>query len=215
MVVPDNPKIFHIVHIDHLGSIVRDGALFSYAIMSQRSDNPGTNIGMGHIKERRMLKSVGDSAAGTVGEYVPFYFCPRSVMLYIMYKGDHPDITYRGGQAPVIHLVSDMDQATSWAAAQGRSWAFTNANASTGYVQFFHGKHQLNELRWDLIKLRDFRPQQVSEAKHSEFLVKDSFAWELITGIVVYNEATKRLVEEAIKDAKHKPIVKVCEQWYY
>ncbi len=39
-----------------------------------------------------------------VGEYVPFYFCPRSVMLYILYMGNHPELGYRGGQAPIVHL---------------------------------------------------------------------------------------------------------------
>lgn len=213
MDIPDNPKIFHIVHVDHLDSIVHDNRLLSDATMSQRPDNYGTQIGMRHIKDRRMATAVDNN--GTVGEYVPFYFCPRSVMLFIMYKSDHPDITYRGGQEPIIHLVSDMDRAIGWADKHGNSWVFSNTNAGAGYVEFFRDKSKLNELRWDLIKLRDFRPQQIKDAKQSEFLVKNEFPWELITGIVVYNEATKKRVEETIKDAKHKPVVKVCKEWYY
>lgn len=108
MTVPENPKIFHIVHVDHLASIVHDGGLFSDAVMSQRADDFGTKIGMQHIKERRMQAPVGGPAGGMVGEYVPFYFCPRSIMLYIMHMSDHPDITYRGGQAPIIHLVTSF-----------------------------------------------------------------------------------------------------------
>lgn len=183
--------------------------------MSRRPDSYGTKIGMQHIKERRMVARVGEPSKGMVGEYVPFYFCPRSIMLYIMYMSDHPDITYRGGQEPILHLVSDMDRAIEWATVHGRSWAFTNTNAGAGYAEFFFDKKQLHNLRWDLLPLRDFTPQQVKNAKQSEFLVKDDFPWELITEIVVYDAATKRQVEEIIKNAKHKPIVRVCKEWYY
>lgn len=215
MKVPDNPKIFHIVHIDHLYSIIHDGGLFSDAIMSQRPDVYGTKIGMDHIKERRMQKRIGNSGEGVVGEYVPFYFCPRSVMLYIMYKSDHSDITYRGGQEPIIHLVSDVNSAIKKATEEGRQWLFTDKNAGTGYAEFFNDTKDFDKLQWDLIKLNDFRPQQVKDAKQSEFLVKNTFPWELITHIVVYNETTKQKVEELTKDTKHKPVVKVIKEWYY
>ena len=39
-----------------------------------------------------------------VGEYVPFYFCPRSVMLYVIHCANHPDIVYTEGQRPIVHL---------------------------------------------------------------------------------------------------------------
>ena len=35
-----------------------------------------------------------------VGEYVPFNFCPRSVMLYILHMGNAEGLTYHGGQGP-------------------------------------------------------------------------------------------------------------------
>jgi ssDNA thymidine ADP-ribosyltransferase, DarT len=28
-----------------------------------------------------------------VGEYVPFYFCPRSITLFLLHKGNHVDLT--------------------------------------------------------------------------------------------------------------------------
>jgi len=44
----------------------------------------------------------------TVGQYVPFYFCPRSVMLYVLHRGNHPSLEYRGGQTPLVHLEADL-----------------------------------------------------------------------------------------------------------
>jgi hypothetical protein len=50
---PTNPKIYHIVHLDHLPSILNDGFLFSDATMNGRMA-AGTVIGMPKIKERRL-----------------------------------------------------------------------------------------------------------------------------------------------------------------
>jgi len=29
-------------------------------------------------------------------------------MLYILWKGNHPEVTYRGGQESIVHLVADV-----------------------------------------------------------------------------------------------------------
>jgi hypothetical protein len=64
-----------------------------------------------------------------VGECVPFYFCPRSVMLYMFHMRNHRDIEYRGGQEPILHLMADLRRAVEWAGQNGLRWAFTNSNA--------------------------------------------------------------------------------------
>lgn len=215
MQVPENPKLFHIVHVDHLASVIGDGRLFSDAIMSTRSDY-GTNIGMEHIKERRMKIPVYESGKGFVGEHVPFYFRPRSMMLYPIYKRTHKDITYRGGQRNVIHLVSNVNDAISWANKNKKTWAFSDRNASIGHVKFYYDRADLSKLRWDVMAVKDFsRDSEVREVIQSEFLVRDSFAWELINEIAVYDEAIRRQVGVLLENAKHKPIVTVHKEWYY
>ena len=49
MKIPANPKIYHIVHVDNLASIVATGGLLSDAMMAGRTG--GTVIGMSGIKE--------------------------------------------------------------------------------------------------------------------------------------------------------------------
>jgi hypothetical protein len=41
-----------------------------------------------------------------VGECVPFYFCPRSVMFYLIHMRSH-ELPYKGGQGPIVHLEAD------------------------------------------------------------------------------------------------------------
>jgi hypothetical protein len=121
---PAQPKIYHIVHKDRLASIIADGCLWSDAIIFQRND-AGTTIGMGHIKERQLGLPVACHNGTCVGDYVPFYFCSRSIMLYVIRCGNQPGLTYRGGQEPIVHLEADLHEVISWANGAGRRWAFS------------------------------------------------------------------------------------------
>lgn len=85
MPVPDEPKIYHIVHIDRLASIVADNRLWCDAKMVTKQPR-GTTIGMNLIKERRRTNALRSHSGLCVGDCVPFYFCPRSVMLYLIYQ---------------------------------------------------------------------------------------------------------------------------------
>ncbi len=96
MAIPEHPKIYHILHVDRLPSIIADNHLWCDAQITKYS-SLGTSIGMNKIKQRRLkelkLKSYPDLY---IGQCVPFYFCPRSIMLYVIHQGN-PDLIYEGG----------------------------------------------------------------------------------------------------------------------
>ena len=50
-----------------------------------------------------------------VGDCVPFYFCPRSVMLYVISMRNHAELSYQGGQEPIVHLEADLYDVVAWA----------------------------------------------------------------------------------------------------
>jgi|SRR5579864_284430 len=134
---PAQPKIYHISHGRNLVRILSAGCLCSEAEMNPRG-GPEVAIGMSEIKARRLNELPLSCHPGTrVGEYVPFYFCPRSVMLYILHMGNHPGLTYKEGQRPIVHLEADIHEVVSWAESQNRRWAFTDRNAGCGYFQSF------------------------------------------------------------------------------
>lgn len=53
------------------------------------------------------------------------------------------------------------------------------------------------------------------EKKQAEFLVHNKLPWELIYGIAVINDDVGLNVESMLKGQKHKPIIKVKNEWYY
>jgi len=148
---PARPKVYHITHMDNLPSIVADGELLSDAAVIAKG-GPAQPIGMSGIKRRRVEELEVDCYPGTkVGDYVPFYFCPRSVMLYVIHCANHVELTYRGGQDPIVHLEADVQQVVSWANANQVRWAFSLSNAGARYTEFRSNLESLAELDWNAI----------------------------------------------------------------
>ncbi len=91
---------------------------------------PRQTIGMSEIKRRRLEEIEVTCYPGTkVGEYVPFYFCPRSVMLYLIYRGNHPNLDYREGQETIVHLEANFYKVVEWANKNSVRWVFSLSNA--------------------------------------------------------------------------------------
>lgn len=215
MTVPANPKIYHIVHIDKLPSIIGSGGLLSDAQVQQANNNgAGTNIGMDHIKARRLNELTLTSHPGLfVGKCVPFYFCPRSVMLYVISKGNHSDINYQDGQNKILHLEADLQKTVTWAQQNSMRWAFTSSNAGSYYFDDWNDLQFLNQVDWSAISARSWA--RCSEAKQAEFLIENSFPYGLIERIGTQSVEVATQVMQLQQGLSQKPSVVVENSWYY
>jgi hypothetical protein len=211
---PDRPKIYHILHVDKLPSVIADGELLCDAEIVQRG-SAGTTIGMGSIKQRRLVLPIDCHPGDRVGDYVPFYFCPRSIMLYVIHRANHPELTYRGGQEPIVHLEADLRAVVSWATAQHRRWAFSLSNAGAHYTQFRSHLDDLGQIDWHAVTATDFRTADVKEGKQAEFLVHQSLPWELVERVGVLSPEVAQRAANAIHGAVHRPRIEVHRDWYY
>jgi len=171
MTVPAQPKLYHIVHVDRLASIVGDGALWCDAEAGRRQVS-GTTIGFNHIKKRRLELDLKSNPGLKVGACVPFYFCPRSVMLFLIHKGNSLELSYRGGQGDILHLELDLHAVVQWASAHAKRWAFTLSNAGSYYFEDRCRLDQLDELDWAAIAATSW--QDVKGPKQAEFLLEHS-----------------------------------------
>jgi len=210
---PVNPKIYHIVHVDRLPSIIKDGYLSCDAevIMHAR---PGTTIGMNQIKERRLKElTLASHPELHVGDCVPFYFCPRSIMLYLLHQANHPELIYRGGQEPIVHLEADLEETVAWAEKYDLRWAFTLSNAGAYYFEDRADLGQLGEIEWPAVQARNWRA--CKEGKQAEFLIEQHFPWELVKRIGVVSRPVYAQVQAALHRAGHRPTVEILPDWYY
>lgn len=214
---PARPCVYHITHVDNLPAILSQRALWSDARVRAQRVAP-TLVGMTTIKQRRLTLPVHGHPGLRVGDCVPFYFCPRSVMLYILHRGNHPEITYRGGQDPIVHLEADLHAAVAHLGVTRRRWAFSLANAGARATEFRTDLDRIADIDWAAVQSTDFRDAAVKEAKQAEFLVEDVFEWSLVDRIGVRSAATRRLVEGVL--ATHGggagvPVVHEIPAWYY
>lgn len=214
----ENPKIYHIAHMDRLAGITAEGYLYSDAVVRQKF-NAGTTIGMDSIKQARLVKPLLSYPDLHVGDCVPFYFCPRSVMLYLIKCGNDPELAYQGGETPIIHLEADFHNAIAWAKTSKKRWVFTSENARAGSAEDYNNVIHLDKLNWPAIHNNGWGYKGVDPIiksyKQAEFLLEDAFPWHLVERIGIHPRADARAITIAMRNCNHRPPVLIMKDWYY
>jgi hypothetical protein len=202
-------KIFHITDIRNLSGILRSNGLCS----DQKLQDLGINhsaIGYSNIKLRRLREiRVPCCRNRYVGCFVPFYFCPRSVMLFTINKGrtGRPP----GCQATILHLVSTVDKAFQIPV----EWAISDGNAGASATLFASDIASFDTLNWSHLRTGDWTLPEVKHEKQREFLVADFYPWTAIDEVVCHNPAVESEVNQLLQNSQHKPIVRTEARWYY
>lgn len=199
--------IYHITDASNLPGIIAGGGLVSEAALAAKG-GPKVVIGYDHIKLRRMEQTrIPHANNRFVGEFVPFYYCPRSPMLYVVNRGR----TGRqpGCQTEIVHLVSTVANGI----ALGRQWAISDVNAGSNYPSFFNHPNALDSLDWQAIGSQYW--QNCATQKAAEFLVADAFPWQQIVAIGCHNQTVAQRVTAALAASSHKPRVLLRPAWYY
>src|SRR2546428_2790827 len=144
MAVPNPVRLFHITAIANLAGICQAGALLS--------KNEGTAAGIAYqniayqgAQGARAVRAVPNPPGGSVHDYVPFYFAPRSPMLGAIEKGNVTGCDWR--QADIVHLETTIAQVT----AGGTLFVFYDRNATLPYSRPFTDLAHLGEVAWDIL----------------------------------------------------------------
>lgn len=205
-------KIYHITHIRNLPSIIEHGGILCDNSMASKIVNH-VGIAHSHIKERRARKSVPLSPGGTLADYVPFYFAPRSPMLYAIHSGYVEG--YREGETAVLHLVSSVDKVTK----AGFKFVFTDGHAEMAISKFYNNSIDLNKIDWKIMEAMYWNDTEEdndrSRRRQSEFLVQRFFPWTCIEEIGVINGVMEDKVNATLSSCSHKPAVTRHKNWYY
>lgn len=210
-------SIYHIVHVNRLPSIVKTGGLLCDAEIVRLSEEGqclGTSIGLDDLKSRRRHRMLHSRPGLRVGECVPFYFCPRSVMLHSIYV-KNPRLTYRDGQDSIVHLKAELEETVSWAQENNHRWVITTSNASHDTCADYADLTAIREINWDSVHARSWGWHPRRDEKQAEFLLEKFFPWEMVIEIGVCVPGVKQQVSEAIAVTTHKPHVSVVPGWYY
>jgi hypothetical protein len=129
--------------------------------------------------------------------------------------GNHPDLSYRGGQQPIVHLQADLNTVIHWADENAIPWAFTNGNASAKLTDFYNQLSQIDRINWNAVQSTNFSDSKIKEGKQAEFLLFDVFPWTLIEKIGTINSTIAARTKTNLLNSDHQPAIDVEPSWYF
>ena len=210
--VPAPCRVYRILHFDNLAGIIEQGGLWCGNEMAERNV-PYKQIGLQNLTQQRTGRTVPVGPGGNLNDYVPFYFCPRSVMLYNIHTGRVP--TYTGGQEPIIYLVTTVEKIR----LDAHPFAFTDRHAKLTVASFSTDPSDLSSLDWPTIQSNDFGHRvddpERKDRKAAEFLVHRFVPLSSILGIGVYSQKWKDDCDQLLEAAGVDLRVKVHPGWFF
>lgn len=211
---PEHRLLFHFTHVGNVAALLAEGRLLADAAVTERGDLLRVEVGQRGIKERRRGLAVPSGPGGHVCDYVPFYFAPRSPMLYVIEQGQVE--AYQQGQEPIAYLVSRVDRIQ----ATGRPIVFSDRNCAVATARFSDDLSQLDDLvDWPVMQ----DPMWNDTAEHpdrkqrrmAEMLVHRELPVTALLGLAVMNGARREEVAQVVREAGADLPVHVRRGWYY
>jgi hypothetical protein len=195
MTVPDNPSIFRMVHWQNVKHILLHGI----CCREHANYDPNyVNIGHTQLIGDRHQYPIPLAGAGNLGEYVPFYFAGHTPMLYLI-KNGFKGVTQRP-QEDIIYILCKVNDIYD----ANLEFVFTDRNAKIAVAEYYDDLADLDKLEWEIIKNQDWKNTETNLArqdfKQAEFLIKNYVPVELIRGLIVFNNAKKKQMEDIITE---------------
>ena len=169
-------------------------------------------IAYANLKEKRASTRVTVGPGGTLADYVPFYYAPRSPMLYANHKGfvaGNPN-----GQDEIVHLVFDVADL-----ADRGDFVITDGHAATPLTTQFDDLRGLGEIDWPIMEDRYWADTDEDgdrkRRRQAEFLVRDRVPFGAIRLVGVIDGTIEQRVNAALQAADQPPLIRIRRDWYY
>lgn len=207
---PERARIFRITHVDNLSWVLENGL---HCANSELRDPNFICIGLQKLIERRRIQEVPVGPGGTLSDYVPFYFTPRSIML-LNIKTGHNEVVKRANTEIVI-LVSSLNRL----AQCDLKFVFTSGHAKLAESDYFDSVEDLDEVDWKLLRSGDFERDPDDPGKpgryQAEALVHRQVPVEALKGIACYNDQVASQMASLVAQQGLEIPVKVVADWYF
>lgn len=207
---PEKALIWRIVHRRNLPWVLQHGL---HCGNSPERSAEWVSIGNPELIAKRSVRRVPIAPGGTLGDYVPFYFTPFSVMLRNIHTG------WNGiQQVPnddILILVSSLRRVSEL----GLPFLFTDSHAYGGLARFYADLARLDRVDWPLLQRRDFKRDPEDPAKleryQAEALVHRHLPLAAVLGVVCHTDDARREIERKMIDAGVTLTVHTRPHWYF
>lgn len=205
---PEKGLAFRVIHVDNLPDVLRFGAL------AYNRSRPGQSyhaIGNDGIIDARKRRRVPIEPGGTLADYVPFYFTPRSMMLMNILTGR--GVPQKPKQEMVI-LVSSVPHLVK----MGARFIFTDGHAGMLESSFYDSPADLNQIDWDILQRSDFARSETDFGKsrryQAELLVHGCVRVTDLLGLACSDAKAQQRFVSIVEAADLTLPVRVKHQWY-
>lgn len=206
---PKRTYIYRIIHRDNLEIVLRDKKIYAPNFGKDKNYIP---IGETELIKQRSALAIPKSPGGTIEDYISFYFCVRSPMLYCIKHGF--DVNQRP-QNEIIYLVSSIEKLVEL----NKKFVFTDGHAYAAFTYFSSGINKINQLDWEVIKSNRCNNTESDSdrkrRKQAECFVHKYIELKAIHSIGVYNQECYDYIRGALKNYNSEIPVKIIPEWYY
>lgn len=207
---PEKALIWRILHRHNLPWVLKNGIHCGNSSIRSRE---WVSIGNAELIEKRAARPVPVPPGGTLGDYVPFYFTPFSVMLRNIHTGWNG--IKQVPNADIVILVSSLRRVSEL----GLSFLFTSSHAYSGLARFHDDLARLDQIDWPLLQRRDFKRDPEDPGKleryQAEALVHRHVPLEALLGIVCYTDGVRAEIEGTMRASGLSLPVYTRPNWYF
>jgi hypothetical protein len=201
---------YRICHILNLPDLLQVGLCTKHHPLANQNFVPIGNNEIINVRDTTRIKIAG---YGLIGEYVPFYFTPRSIMLYNIVTGHRAPVVPTVPRNQIVIIRSRIEQLI-----EAHRYFFTDGQANDAATDHFSDLKDLDKIDWEIIHNSNFskdgdfdRPRRYQ----AEFLVHNHVPVSAIESIIVYDESTKDDVIRQVKQYGQNVAVKTIREYFF
>ena len=207
---PDNALIFRITHVRNVPWILANGL---HSRTSGRIDPDFVTIGRPDIIAMRDGRAVPIPPYGTLSDYIPFYFTPKSPMMYNIVTG------WGGIPRQSSSDIAIMVSSLRGLADSGITALYTDRHAYLRTARFFSSLDHLHAISWGPLQRHDFSRDvddpEKKEKYQAEALVHRHLLIEHLSEIACYSDEGRVFLEESRDELDLQLTITVRRRWYF
>lgn len=152
---------------------------------------------------------------GCIGEYVPFYFTPKSMMLFNIVTGYQAPLVPQLPKEDILVircLIEDVSKANKF--------FFTDGQANVKQITtHYNNLADLDKIDWTIIQNGDFKKSNTDTDKQrryqAEFLIYNHVPIQFVESLHVYNAKAATFVQQEIAKTGLLTPVKTTPQYFF
>ena len=202
---------YRITHIQNLPLILQ------YGILNKNhpdADGGYIDIGNPEIIDVRSTTPVKINDYGMIGDYVPFYFTPKSMMLFNIITGYRAPVVPKRRRSEILVircLIEDL--------ADLPQWFFTDGQGNDMATDHYNNLAELDTIDWEAIQQSNFKKSDGDYDRprryQAEFLVHQRVPVESIESLNVYNQDAADYVNEQLTQNNINLAVHIQPKYFF